>query len=99
MWLFKPENQYRLNVGMGNLPIKISTTSFPGYQEHLKREPQVKAFVDGLPFTRAYPALKAMTEVTNILGQAMQEAVYVQATPKQALDGAAAKTDALLKPG
>lgn len=96
-WLFRPENQYRLNIGMGNLPTKASTTNYPRYQEHLKQEPQIKAFVDQLPVAQPWPAVRVMPEVTKLLGEAIQEAVYQQATPQQALDGAAQKTDALLK--
>jgi len=97
MWMFEPENQYRLNIGMGNLPTKQSTVKLPAYQDYLKQAPQTQAFVDQLPIAQPWPALRVMPEVTNILGQAVQEALYAQSTPKQALDSAADKVDALLK--
>lgn len=96
-WMFKPENQHRLNIGMGNLPTKTSTVNFPAYQDHLKKEPQINAFVNQLAIAKAWPAHRAMPEITDSLGQAIQEALYMRSTPKQALDNVAQKTDALLK--
>jgi len=95
-WLYQPENAAQLNIGMGNLPTKKSTTDSKVYQDYLQKFPLPKAFVDMLPVARAWAPIKVMPEVTNTLGQAIQAATYQKSTPQQALDDAAVKCDKLL---
>lgn len=95
-WLSHPENAVKLNVGLGSLPVRKATYELPDYQEFLKKEPLLKPFIATIPYTHPYPKVANLTQVEMVVAEAIQKALYGEATPKQALDNAAVKVNEIL---
>ncbi|MCL4440240.1 MAG: ABC transporter substrate-binding protein [Firmicutes bacterium] len=95
-WLSRPENAVKLNVDMGSLPVRKATYELPAYQGFLKKEPLLKPFIATIPFTQPYPQVSNLTQMEMVVAEAIQKALYGEATPKQVLDNAAVKVNEIL---
>jgi multiple sugar transport system substrate-binding protein len=97
-WFLSAREHMNLALGTGQLPIRVSEIRQPKYKLFVKRYPGVDAFVANLanakksrPVTEKYP------RISEAVGQAVQAVLLGKAQPKQALDEAARKVDAILR--
>lgn len=97
-WMIKPETQAKWAMSSGYLPIRHAVLSIPQFQNYLKEHPRYKVFVDQMDYTQAQrPIDYGGMEISKNLAQAIEEATVGHKDPKQALDDAAAKSNAILK--
>ena len=79
------------------LPIRRSVLESPTYQDFLSNHPAMKVFAEQMEYAYAEPVLLPQaSEIDLHLSSAIEKAVRKVATPKQALDEAAHKANALL---
>ena len=93
------DNYAQVIVNLGNLPSKRSALDHPAWIKHLEGSPYLKAFDRTI---RSYtlhpqPMYPAAAEVRPVLANSLQQAVKGLLTPKQALDEATTKVDAILQ--
>jgi ABC-type glycerol-3-phosphate transport system substrate-binding protein len=78
------------------MPVRASARDSTLMKVHLRQNPEVRAGLDSLAFARAEPSLAEWQEIRDILTDALETAVVGKTSPKQALDSAADKANALL---
>ena len=84
-------------LGSGSLPVRPSILQLPGYQQYLQKYPGIGPMADNLANAKqAMPTLQQWPQVVNALGNAIAAALLGRADPKEALDQAAQKADAIL---
>lgn len=92
-WLTSAEGDSQWNLAQGNLPLRTSETSLPAYQEYVKKFPGVDKLVANLANAKqARPTVSGYVEMSRHVGEAIAQALQGAATPKDALDQAAAKS-------
>jgi multiple sugar transport system substrate-binding protein len=89
---FMYQTKYRLEFDKveGMLPELVEVAKDPFFVS-----PDKKPFVDALNYAKFYPPVETFPTIEQIQTVAVQEAMTGQKTPKQALDDAAKKIDAL----
>ncbi|MFG1706649.1 ABC transporter substrate-binding protein [Nonomuraea sp. M3C6] len=99
-WLTSAEGDAQWNLAQGNLPLRPSETSLPAYQEYVKTYPGVEKLVANLANAKqARPTVSGYVEMSTHVGEAIAKALQGAATPKDALDQAAAKSAQALAGG
>lgn len=96
-WWMRPENNARWCAETGGLPIRQGATDHRLYQDYLKKQPMVKAFLDSMDFAKPLPMVIGISEMEQVVSEAIESAVYVKAKPKDALDHAATKVNDVIK--
>ncbi|MEX2460683.1 MAG: sugar ABC transporter substrate-binding protein [Paenibacillaceae bacterium] len=91
---FMYQTKYRLEFDKieGMLPELVEVMEDPYFQS-----PDKKPFVEALNFAKFYPPVETFPTIEQIQTVAVQDAMAGKKTPKQALDEAAQKIDALAK--
>ncbi len=97
-WLDSAPIHLRFATATGDLPIRQSETTLPGYQDFLKRFPANKVFVDNLAknATKSRPNIPEYPKISQALGTAVQAVLLGKAQPKAALDQARQQVDQIL---
>lgn len=99
-WLTSAEVDARWNLAQGNLPLRTAETSLPEYKTYIKEYPGVEKLVDNLKNAKqARPTVSGYVEMSRHVGDAIAKALQGAATPKEALDEAAAKSAQALAGG
>ncbi|MEV1001041.1 ABC transporter substrate-binding protein [Nonomuraea sp. NPDC050202] len=99
-WLTSAEGDAQWNLAQGNLPLRASETSLPEYQTYVKEYPGVEKLVANLANAKqARPTVSGYVEMSRYVGEAIAKALQGAATPKAALDEAAAKSRQALAGG
>ena len=81
----------------GSLPVRPSIMELPGYQEYLDTYPGIETMADNLANAKnAMPTLTQWPRIVNSLGESIAAVLLGRAEPQEALDQAAAETDALV---
>ena len=88
-WLLTPENQMRWTSGTYYLPTRMSVTSLASYREFVDRNPGYDDIVQQLRVARTEPRTEEWFTGRIYLGEALEEALRLQRTPRQALQHAA----------
>jgi multiple sugar transport system substrate-binding protein len=84
----------------GDLPIRASEATLPGYKVFLKKFPGDAVFVENEKNAlKARPVIPNYNEVSQAMGQAIQAVLLGKAQPQQALDQAAQQVDQILASG
>ena len=97
-WFLSAKEHMNLALGTGQLPIRASEMRQPKYKPYVKRYPGVDTFVANLANARkARPVTEKYPRISEAVGQAVQSVLLGKAQPKQALDQAAGKVDAILR--
>lgn len=96
-WLIQPENVTQWNIGTGSVPTSSGVKDSQPYQSYLKQTPNAGAFVQSMDFAKAPPAIPQYSSISKLIAEAISKALYQKLTPKEALDEAAKKADALLQ--
>ena len=95
-WFVSPEIQEWWSLESKYLPVRWSALDSPTYQEALKSDPGLKVYAEQMRNAYAEPILPQASEIDLYLATALEKAVRKVATPKAALDEAAAKANAAL---
>ena len=96
-WWAAPENTALWCASGGGMPTSEAASKHQRYQDYLKNEPLVKGFQDSVPHAVGIPNVVGISGIQLRLAEAIQSALFGKASPKEALDRAAAQTNALLK--
>jgi multiple sugar transport system substrate-binding protein len=96
-WFTSPKQSLEWSTLTGDLPIRQSDTSLPGYPAYIAKYPGVQTFVKNLqnalqvrPVTPLYPKISAA------IGQAVQSVLLGKAQPQAALDDAASQVNSII---
>lgn len=95
-WLSRPENAVKWNIGMGSLPTRKKTAELPQYQEYVKKNPLVSAFLKSVPYAEVGSRHPKYNRAALVIAQAIQAAIYGKEPAKVALDKAAKEVNDLL---
>ncbi|WP_345576656.1 ABC transporter substrate-binding protein [Nonomuraea rosea] len=99
-WLTSAEGDAQWNLVTGNLPLRTSETALPAYKEYIKTYPGVEKLVANLANAKqARPTVTGYVELSRFVGEAISKTLQGAATPKDALDQAAAKSATALAGG
>lgn len=78
------------------MPVRRSGRESTLMQVYLRNNPEHRAGLDSLAFAQTEPNIAEWNEIRDIIRDAVEAALLGKATPKQALDDAAAKANRLL---
>ncbi len=78
------------------MPVRRSARESTLMQVYLRNNPEHRAGLDSLAFAQPEPNMAEWNEIRDIIRAAVETALLGKATPKQALDDAAAKANRLL---
>jgi multiple sugar transport system substrate-binding protein len=96
-WLTSAPVHLEFAVATGDLPVRESETTLPGYATFLKKYPQNKVFVENLDNVKhTRPNIASYSQVSTALGQMVQSVMLGQADPQKALDTASAAVKSAL---
>ncbi len=96
-WLTSPEINLQFSIDTGDLPLRKSATTMPGYQDFLKKYPAEQVFVDNLNNVKhVRPNIATYGEVSSALGQMVQSVLLGQAEPADALKAASSQVSGVL---
>jgi multiple sugar transport system substrate-binding protein len=88
------DSQYKYTSARGYVPTFYSLMKKP--EDYLSVDPYFNVILNSLPYAHFRPGLPQYTEISAAIQDAIQAAVLGQASPKAALDAAAAKVNQLL---
>jgi ABC-type glycerol-3-phosphate transport system substrate-binding protein len=88
-WFLAPENQMRWTEASYYLPTRRSATQTDLYRQFVSENPEYPKIVAQLEFARTEPKAKEWFTGRIYLNEAMEEAMQLVRTPRQALDDAA----------
>lgn len=96
-WLTSAKVHLQFAIATGDLPLRKSETTLPGYQTFLKKYPAEQVFVANLDNVKhVRPNLAAYAQVSSAVGQMVQSVLLGQAQPAAALkSGSSQVTSAL----
>jgi multiple sugar transport system substrate-binding protein len=96
-WLDSPAQDARWIIDSGSLPVRASVMKDPLYQKYLKTYPGVSTIVANLKNAKqAEPNSQQYPQWSQYVSDAIVAVLLGRAQPKQALDQASQKTNALL---
>jgi multiple sugar transport system substrate-binding protein len=88
-WFLKPESQLQWTRASYYLPTRRSVEDLPGFKEFLKENPGYDNILAQLDFARTEPKTRQWFTGRIYLNEALEEALRLERTPKDALDLAA----------
>jgi ABC-type glycerol-3-phosphate transport system substrate-binding protein len=88
-WFLEPENQIRWTEASYYLPTRRSATAIDAYKRFVAENPGYESVVTQLEFGHTEPKAKEWFTGRIYLNEAMEEAMRLERTPRQALDDAA----------
>ena len=96
-WLTSAKQHLKFAIATGDLPLRQSETTLPGYQTFLKKFPAEKVFVANLDNVKhVRPNIPSYSEVSAAIGTMVQSVLLGQASPDQALSDATDQVNAAL---
>jgi multiple sugar transport system substrate-binding protein len=96
-WLTSAQQHLKFAIATGDLPLRQSETTLPGYQTFLKKFPAEKVFVANLDNVQhVRPNIPSYSEVSAAIGTMVQSVLLGQASPDQALSDASDQVNAAL---
>ena len=96
-WVLEPEVQARFSMSSGYLPVRQSVLALKEYEAFLDTDPALKAFVEQMHIGRArQPIDRHRVEINRALAEAIENATLGRRDPKECLDEAAGRANALL---
>jgi multiple sugar transport system substrate-binding protein len=96
-WLTSAKQHIKFSIATGDLPLRQSETTLPGYQTFLKKFPAEKVFVSNLNNVKhVRPNIASYAEVSTIIGTMVQSVLLGQATPDAALSSASSQVASVL---
>jgi len=96
-WLLSPKNCIKFTVGTGYVPIRKSILESPEIKKLFEEKPQYKAGFEQLEIASTYPHFWEMGMMDSLFRKAIEKVELGEATPKEALDEAAAELEKEMK--
>lgn len=97
-WMLQPEVQAFWSMKSGYLPVRASTLELPEYRQFLDENPGHRAYAEQMDYALAHrPIDSHIIEIQRNIAIAIEQATVGGRDPKQALDEAAARSNALLQ--
>jgi multiple sugar transport system substrate-binding protein len=97
-WLTRPEVQAMWSMKSGYLPIRRAALAVPEYRAFLDKNRGLKAYVEQMEFGQSpRPIDYNSLLISRAMAEAIEKATLGGISPKEALDEAAVKSNALLK--
>jgi multiple sugar transport system substrate-binding protein len=96
-WLTSPSVHLKFAIATGDLPVRKSETTQPGYKTFLAKYPAEQVFVENLNNVKhVRPNIPDYAQVSSAVGQMVQSVLLGQSSPADALKaGTSAVTAAL----
>ena len=92
-----PSEHLRFDIATGDLPLRQSETTLPGYQTFLKKYPGNRTFVANLDnVEKVRPTIPQYNQVSAVIGQMIQSVLLDQQNVDGALTSAASQVDTIL---
>jgi multiple sugar transport system substrate-binding protein len=96
-WLTSAKVDLTFAIATGDLPLRQSQTSLPGYKTFLAKYPAEKVFVSNLDNVKhVRPNIPSYGQVSTAIGQMVQSVLLGQAQPQAALDSASKQVASVL---
>ncbi|MCR4404102.1 MAG: ABC transporter substrate-binding protein [Candidatus Acetothermia bacterium] len=95
-WLTAAEQNLRWSITTGYSPIRLSVLRSRPFQEYLERTPGAETSLEELLYTRPRPALPGYTEISRIIGLALEKALFGREDPQKVLEEAAEEAEQYL---
>jgi multiple sugar transport system substrate-binding protein len=96
-WLTSAKVHLQFAIATGDLPLRKSETTLPGYQTFLKKYPAERVFVNNLNNVKnVRPNIADYAQVSSAIGQMVQSVLLGQAQPQAALDSANKQVESVL---
>lgn len=92
-WLTQPKQTARWFMATYYLPVRRSALDLPEMQAYLKSDPRNDAPLVLLPYAVTDPPISEWERIRNFVSNAVEQAFLLKATPKDALEEAARKTN------
>ncbi len=96
-YILSPEFQSAWSTGTGYLPVTPEATRTVACQEFLKRNPQLKVFLSQLPYGHNRPLDPTYPQLSDVLGQAVEQVLQGARTPTEALGAAQAEATLIVR--
>lgn len=88
-WLTSADQHIKFAIATGDLPLRVSETKLPAYQDFVKKFPAEKVFVANLDNVKhVRPNIPQYAEVSSAIGTMVQSVLLGKASPQEALDQA-----------
>lgn len=88
-WLTSADVNLQFAIATGDLPLRRSETTMPGYQSFLQKYPSEATYVANLNNVRhTRPNIPQYSQVSSVIGQMVQSVLLGQAQPAAALKSA-----------
>jgi multiple sugar transport system substrate-binding protein len=96
-WLTSASVNLKFSVATGDLPLRKSETTMPGYQTFLQKYPAEQTFVANLDNVKhVRPNIPAYAQVSTAVGQMVESVLLGQAQPAAALKSASSQVSSAL---
>src|SRR5574337_541860 len=95
-FLTSPVGTARWSVRTFYMPVRRSALNSTLMQVALRQDPDLRAGIDSVLLAKTEPGVAEWQEIRDIVDGAVEAALFGKMTPKEALDGAAAKANRLL---
>jgi len=95
-WLTSPTQTAYWAINTGYIPVRKSALYLQQMKDWMAANPRNAASLNALKYAVTDPNIAEWQDIRDIISQAVEEAFLAKATPKQALDKAAEKVNALL---
>lgn len=83
-YVLSEEFQREWSIGTGFLPVNLKTIKSKAYQEFASQKPELKVFLEQMPFARARPIIAGYSRLSESLGRAI-ESTLLGESPEKAL--------------
>lgn len=95
-WMTSADVNRRWSERTGYSPLRRSTFSSDEFQRFLEADPRVEVALKEMLYARSRPNIEPYGDVSRILGEAVEEALYLNLDPAEALADAAKRANARL---
>ncbi len=95
-WLTSPAQTVYWAINTGYIPVRKSALDLKEMKEWMAANPRNAASLNALKFAVTDPNVAEWQDIREIISQAVEEAFLAKVTPKEALDKAVEKVNALL---
>lgn len=89
-WMTSPENSLDLFIQTGYVPIRKSVANAPALKEYYAKSPNAENVIKALQYSSAIPVFSELGNSDEQLRKAVEKVELGTASPKEALDAAAA---------
>lgn len=95
-WLTAAEQNLRWSTATGYIPIRLSVLGSSEFQGYLRENTEAEVALEELLYTRPRPVLASYTEISRIIGLALEKALFGREDPRQVLEEAAEEAEQYL---